>query len=332
MPFEKEITWLRVDKGTIFQIKRDLLRESYTTTVSLPLGLEFAVETNQKDQLSHIERLFRTDNSKICNKSVAQIAGPEKSEFVKYGLDIRGIKSPYVGLLDSSSSFSLLLGEEDGLLKSLIVGFASNLAKEQGYHPIHASICQVNKLGIALAGGHLTGKTTSLFSLLYVAGKDVPKKILTDDWALVQGRSGDAISLEDAISFTDRFGEEFKFLGLEHFFHNIPKPSGKIYISPDKVYGIGTKIEKSGIDVVVLLEPLNRTSLIKPVNLDYAAEKIVEDAYHMPICSEDQAQVHKNFWKQFLNSRRIFSFDTRNSMGVPESYKILYEYIFGGRK
>lgn len=322
----KEITWLRVNRKKLFQIKRDLLRESYALSVSLPLGLEFVVETNQKDQLSHLKKLFKTDRTKSCEKSVAQIAGFKKEDISKYGIDTTEIRSPYVGFIDETSNYGLLLGQDEGLLKSLIVGFASNLAREKGYYPSHASVCQIDDVGIMLTGGHMAGKTASLFSLLYVARNEAQRKILADDWVLVQEKTGEAIALEDKISFTDKFSKEFGFLGLNKFFQI--EPSGKIYVSPNEVYGPGTKIDKCNINAIVLLEPLNRKHPIITVDLDYVASKIVEGAYHMPICNSTEEKIHIDFWKRFLNSRLVLSFDTRSSKGVPESYEILYDYIF----
>jgi len=330
MPFDREITWLRVNQEKLFQIKRDLLRESYALSVSLPLGLEFVVETNQKDQLDHIKKLFKTDRTKSCEKGVAQIAGLKKEDISKYDIETTNIKSPYVGLIDETSNYGLLLGQDEGLLKSLIVGFASNLAREKGYYPAHASVCQIDDVGIMLTGGHMAGKTASLFSLLHAAGNDAQRKILADDWVLVQEKTGEAITFEDKISFTDKFSKEFRFLDLDRFFQM--GQSGKAYVSPNEVYGSSTKIDKCNLNIVVLLEPLNRSSLIMPVDLDYIASKIVECAYHMPICNLAEEKMHKNFWKRFLNSKFVLSFDTRSGKGVSESYEILYDYIFRRKK
>ena len=207
------------------------------------------------------------------------------------------------------------------------------------------------------SGGHTAGKTTALMNLLYLAGQHNEYKVLTDDWLLVNERTEQAHSLEESLSLSTGFIQQFKYLDIiesikdagknDFFWDNNEglRPllevlsalktslrKGKIFISPDSIYGVHTKIDSIPIDKVIIMEPAGRNDLIEPVGIEYAARSIVDSAYHMPDCNELNRKRHLNFWLDYLKTREVLSFDSRNSMGPQNSFIRLYNRLAGGRQ
>ena len=322
--FEKEITWIDAKKTTIeriLQSTHDCNLKSIT--LSFPIeGIAFRTLTNNPLFVSQAKSQFDTPDSETNNELVV-LNEISKSELKCSELNWSQVMTPHIGFYDEKSHYALTTGKGYGLFKSLIIGFASAIAQERGYHPTHASFIELNEQGIMLTGGHKAGKTTSLMHLM-LALKEYSPKILTDDWALTNENDGTVFSLEDNISFSRTFCEEFPYLNLISLYEkNVVDGLKKVYLHPDEVFGKGTKVKKSKIDTIVMLEPANRTDLLEYPEREVVVETILNGTYHMPDCNPHLVQKHRDFWMDILSNTRFVSFDTRHKIPPHQSYILL---------
>ncbi|MEK6938317.1 MAG: hypothetical protein AABX04_04705 [Nanoarchaeota archaeon] len=318
---EKEITWIDAKQTTI---ERTLLHSfDYNLepiTLSFPIGgITFRILTNNLFFVSHAKSQFETSDYETNNNLVV-LNGISKSKLKFPELDQSQIMTPHIGFYDEKNHYALTTGKGYGLFKSLIIGFASAIAQEKGYHPAHASFIELNGRGIMLTGSHKAGKTTSLMHLMQVL-KEYSPKILTDDWVLTNENDGAVFSLEDNLSFSRTFCEEFSYLNLiPSYEKNVVDGLKKVYVHPDEVFGESTKINKSKINTIVMLEPVNRTNLFEYPEREIVVEYIINGTYHMPDCNPRQVQRHRDFWMDTLSNTQFFSFDTRHKIPPYESY------------
>jgi hypothetical protein len=246
------------------------------------------------------------------------------------GIKKENLKSRFFGVIEYPTERAVVLGgPEFGLCKSVTIGFASTLIEPRGYHPAHASFCSINKRPIMMTGGHFAGKTTSLFYLLENAKKDnVERKVLTDDWLVINESSSQAIPLEEKLSFSKKFCSDCLDTNLKEIYERLNVPGRKkVYLTPEQVYGAGSKMNSSNVNFVIFLEPVDRESLINYPNLDYVVEGILKGTYHMPDCDKKRVEIHRSFWHDFLRDKEVISLDTRHSLGPMETYRQLYKFL-----
>lgn len=325
---DREIEWYPL---------RVMLAPSVSTLIDVNFpqvpNLSFKVGGNNASQMENVSSYFNKAEPIIKSDKEAPTLfyndSPDTDFIKNQWIKKEDAGSRFVGFVNYDLKKEVVFGSpEFGLFKSVIIGFASSLIEQRGYHPAHASLCSINGNSIMMTGGHKSGKTTSLFHLLNATDKNTDKKVLTDDWLVINESSGLAVPLEDKLSFSRAFCLEFPHLNLTRFYDSQASPGvKKIYITPEVLYGQGSKIDSAGLDFIVFLDPVGRKNLIEHVKADYVVDGIVNGTYHMPDCDKRRVEKHKSFWSHFLKNKEFISFDTRNSLGPVTSYQELYKFF-----
>ncbi|MFW5704452.1 MAG: hypothetical protein ACOCXG_01290 [Nanoarchaeota archaeon] len=332
LQLERETTWIEEDASKIHMIGRNLLEDRIKTKniiVESPNNSSIKVNSDVDFDFQFLSEMFCSSEVPKNSGEIYFIRSKDKSLISEYDSRVRDVKTQCFGLYDSVNGVGLIIGGTGyGLVKSVLIGLSSFLNTRHGFFPAHGAAVEKNTIGSLLVGSHGAGKTTTLMHLMHYYGNAI--KVLTDDWT-ISNRDNDGVNifpLERNLSFKGKFVEEFPHLDLGKWFLGHKREGvTKAYIDPDEIYGRGTKISKSQLRNVIVLDPRNG-NLIQNIDVDLATRILIEGTYHMPDSDLDLKRKMFDFWYKTISDCNLISFDSRHTrLKSQEIYAQLYELL-----
>jgi hypothetical protein len=185
-----------------------------------------------------------------------------------------------------------------------MIGLASYNNLLQGYLPLHAAWFELRGHSYLVIGGHGTGKSLFMFSVLSFSGKDETVRIHTDDWlffSFLDGESLPTLWSHPTISLTPR-----DYSTWNHTFRvplSLNFSSGrKVYIHPDLVFETASKKEAAPLAKIVILRPgFSIPASISELTMNELFRLEREINYHVPDTDRSNP-VCLEGWRRLLRS------------------------------